>query len=213
MKLTLISDTHGHHRSVGVSETDILIHAGDISGIEKRKGLVDFFVWFSEQPAKYKILIAGNHDVLLKKNRIDIPENIIYLNDTGISLEGLNIWGSPYSHMFISLDNNEKDEGLAKQVWNKIPLNTHILITHTPPKGILDLGMDGMHHGCSFLHARGKLVNPILHVFGHIHEAYGVLKNDQTTYINASIVNTGEQPVNLPVIIEIPSIIKNAKIP
>jgi Icc-related predicted phosphoesterase len=205
MKITLISDTHGHHRNLKILKTDLLIHAGDISGITKREGVIDFFDWYSTQPAKYKLLVAGNHDTLLKKNKINIPEEVIYLDNSGVLLEGLNIWGSPFTRMFYSLSpeyNAEKDE-LAYLTWNKIQLNTNILITHSPPKGILDIGNDNTHKGCAFLFERLKKIKPLIHVFGHIHEAYGIFKNEFTTFINASIVNVQEEPVNEPIIIAI----------
>jgi Icc-related predicted phosphoesterase len=205
MKITLISDTHGHHRLVQIDTTDVLIHAGDISGITKKAGVIDFFMWFSTRPAKHKILIAGNHDASMKRNKIAIPKEIIYLQDSAINLEGLNFWGSPFTRMFKSISpiiNAEKEE-LARLTWTKIPLFTDILITHTPPHGILDLGDDSIHKGCSLLLEKVLTIKPVIHVFGHIHEANGILKNDRTTFINASIVNIQEEPVNKPVIIEI----------
>lgn len=200
-----MSDTHGHHRSVNTTETDILIHAGDISGINKKQGVVDFFKWFLEQSAKHKILVAGNHDALLRKNKIEIPDGIIYLNDSGIIIEGYNIWGSPFTPKFSSYSEeiNSENEKFAQQSWGKIPLITDILITHAPPKGILDLGDDKIHKGCAVLFETLMRIKPSLHLFGHIHEANGKCKIDNTTFINASIVNVQEEPINDPYVIEI----------
>jgi Icc-related predicted phosphoesterase len=205
MKIIFISDTHGHHRSVRITKTDILIHSGDVSGIEKKAGAIDFLDWFSKQPARYKILVAGNHDASLRKNKIDIPEEVIYLQDSGINIEGLNIWGSPLTRMIYSLSeafNDETDE-LVRTTWNKIPLNTDMLNTHMPPKGILDINDDNTHKGCPVLFERVMMIKPLFHAFGHIHEAYGVFKNESTTFVNASVVNIQERPVNQPIIIEL----------
>jgi|WetSurSiteA1Bulk_404760.scaffolds.fasta_scaffold01023_3 Icc-related predicted phosphoesterase len=203
MKITLISDTHGHHRVLKITETDFLIHAGDISGITKKSGVIDFFAWYASQPAKHKIVIAGNHDGLIKKNKIEIPEEIIYLHDSGITLEGLNIWGSPHANMFSQLASptGEEEDEPVRTAWDKIPLNTDILITHTPPLGILDLAIDGTLQGSAELFRRMMLIKPIVHAFGHIHEAYGILMQGRTTFVNASIVNIQEEPVHEPIIV------------
>ncbi|KAH1349201.1 hypothetical protein KXX14_002757 [Aspergillus fumigatus] len=53
-----------------------------------------------------------------------------------------------------------------------IPPDTDILITHTPPQAHLDLS-PVYSTGCPFLLAETWRVRPALHVFGHVHEAYG----------------------------------------
>ncbi len=51
---------------------------------------------------------------------------------------------------------------------NRIPLDTDVLITHTPPRYHLDLNL-----GCAGLLEEIWLVKPRLHVFGHIHSGHG----------------------------------------
>ena len=57
-----------------------------------------------------------------------------------------------------------------------IPLDTDVLITHGPPFGILDRCYDDQRVGCEELLKAVKRVKPKLHVFGHIHENYGLLE-------------------------------------
>lgn len=57
-------------------------------------------------------------------------------------------------------------------MWEKIPANTDILITHGPPKGHGDTSDQGVSCGCEELLARIKVLKPALHIFGHIHEGY-----------------------------------------
>ena len=48
-----------------------------------------------------------------------------------------------------------------------------VLVTHGPPKGVLDTITNGLHVGSESIL---KLVNdkqPIFNVFGHIHESFG----------------------------------------
>lgn len=51
---------------------------------------------------------------------------------------------------------------------NKIPIETDVLITHTPPKYHLDINL-----GCAGLLKEIWRVKPRLHVFGHIHSGHG----------------------------------------
>ncbi|KAF2114479.1 ser/Thr protein phosphatase [Lophiotrema nucula] len=62
----------------------------------------------------------------------------------------------------------------ASKLWNTIPSDTDIVITHTPPKGHCDGdGKDG-RFGCDVLLQALHRVRPMLAVCGHIHEARGV---------------------------------------
>ena len=54
-----------------------------------------------------------------------------------------------------------------------VPPNTDILVTHTPPQSHLDLS-PVYSTGCPFLLTEAWRVQPALHVFGHIHAAYGM---------------------------------------
>ena len=59
--------------------------------------------------------------------------------------------------------------------WDKIPDDTDILITHTPPVGYGDLCCTGVRAGCVELLNTVRLrVRPKYHIYGHIHEGYGV---------------------------------------
>jgi len=44
-------------------------------------------------------------------------------------------------------------------------------------------------------------LKPKVHIFGHIHEAYGEQKVGDTHFYNASYVNLGYQPANKPFVI------------
>ena len=60
-------------------------------------------------------------------------------------------------------------------------------MTHGPPKGILDRNAGAIECGDEILAKEVReRVKPKFHLFGHIHEAYGVEKVEETTYINAS---------------------------
>lgn len=201
MKVTVISDTHNKHHLLKLKRGDLLIHAGDISGKGTKIEIEDFLKWFSGQPFKYKIFIAGNHDFFFEeknKKQIEqlIPENMTYLNDSGVEVEGIKIWGSPVQPWFYDWAFNRKRGLEIKKHWDLIPLDTNILVTHGPAFGVLDKTTRGDHAGCLDLKNVIDSIKPDYHICGHIHEAYGVKKNESTTYINASILNERYQLVN-----------------
>ena len=208
MKLILISDTHSKHENINLPMGDILIHAGDVSSrgtLEEIKGFLD---WFSSQPHQYKIFIAGNHDFWFEnKSEADIslliPQNVIYLNDNGVTIEGVHFWGSPVQPEFHNWAFNRKRGLEIKKHWDLIPNATDILITHGPPHGILDETVRGQLTGCEELKMKVYQLNLKLHVFGHIHEAYGIMNTKNTCFVNASQLNQYYQPVNKPVVVDL----------
>jgi len=48
---------------------------------------------------------------------------------------------------------------------------------------------DDEHLGCKLLADRIKVVKPKIHVCGHIHSGNGYVKDDDTKYFNASVLN------------------------
>jgi hypothetical protein len=105
----------------------------------------------------------------------NLPDNVYYLENSSIKLEGINIWGSPYSPSFGYGWGFNKDRGHdIAQCWNEIPMDTDIVITHSPIYGYNDRAQNtNQNVGCSDLYHRLHEVKPHLHFAGHIHEAYG----------------------------------------
>ncbi|MCU0439457.1 MAG: metallophosphoesterase [Raineya sp.] len=207
MKILCISDTHGKHKKLDLPEADMIIHAGDISGKGDPWQIREFFEWFSALPYYHKIFIAGNHDFLAEKEPETflklIPENCIYLNDSGVKIEGFRIWGSPITPWFHDWAfNRHRGDEIAKH-WELIPSDTDILITHGPPMGILDKTIWGKRVGCEELKKKVEQIRPKVHIFGHIHEDYGKLQIFDTTFINASSLNIDYLPLHKPIIHEL----------
>lgn len=207
MKFVAISDTHGQHRSLELPKGDCLLHGGDVSKMGIGLEISNFLDWFAEQDFEYKIFIAGNHDFYFENAneseiKAIIPDNVIYLNDSGITLEGIHIWGSPVQPWFFDWAFNRQRGPEIDEHWQLIPDDTDILITHGPPHGILDLTARNDKAGCADLLKKTEMVQPKFHIFGHIHEAYGVEKVKETTFINASVLNLKYELVNAPVVFE-----------
>ena len=99
MKIICISDTHGQHENLIVPNGDLLIHAGDITSTGDKEDLIKFNNWLGNLPHKYKIVIAGNHDFYYEihpEETKKIFSNAIYLNDSGVSIEGLIFGVRPF---------------------------------------------------------------------------------------------------------------------
>ena len=206
MKFTIISDTHNHHHEIEIPQGDVLIHAGDITERGHKEEVIDFLEWFSKQPHPHKIFIGGNHDIYMDRYPVDllelIPENVIYLRNNGLTINKLKIWGSPVTPDFMDWSFG-KERSKMDEHWKYMPEDIDILITHTPPYGILDQSSQHISLGCKFLLKKVKELKPKYHIFGHIHASYGIHKTEATTFINASIINSVLGPVNKPIIFEI----------
>lgn len=215
MKIVAISDTHAKHQNLILPEGDMLIHAGDVSSMGKESEIKDFLNWFSKTDFAYKILIAGNHDFYFEKISHNtkaleelIPANVIYLNDSGVEIENLErttfrIWGSPIQPWFYNWAFNRYRGEDIKRHWDKIPQNTDILITHGPAYGILDKTTRNENVGCEDLLEKIKEIKPKFHICGHIHEAYGRIKESNTEFINASVLDENYNLRNQPIVFEI----------
>lgn len=197
MIIKCISDTHNRHNEFNSKELecDILIHAGDACTKGNYTEGYAFLMWYVKQPAKYKILVCGNHDRKLKihNDLIKLAHDlgIIVLRDDLIEINGLKIYGNHTT--FMSVDRyNQSEIDSRVEVWKNIPKGLDILITHMPPYGILDTNPKGNHCGCPKLAEKVKEVEPKTHIFGHIHlHGHSVLYKDGTLYRN--VASTNEQ--------------------
>lgn len=147
-------------------------------------------------------MVAGNHDLTLDRGfygenwagfhnqrREDMERcggllrdsgTLIYLEHEARSVvlvrEGgpqtrFTVFGSPYSPAHGSWAFGYPEEE-AERLWGNIPLDTDILVTHTPPLNHCDKVKDG-RTGCAALSRRLGQVQPRLHICGHIHEGRG----------------------------------------
>lgn len=189
-----IADTHGLHHQLTLPEGDLIIHAGDVSRRGEVHEIKDFLNWFQDLDYRYKIFIAGNHDFFFERSskaEIDalIPAGVIYLCDSGITVEGIRIWGSPVTPTFFNWAFNRDRGADISRHWDLIPHDTQLLITHGPVFGILDKTVRGEHVGCEDLLKKVQEIKPTYYIGGHIHESYGKAEANGTAYLNASVLD------------------------
>ncbi|CAF1325763.1 unnamed protein product [Rotaria sordida] len=182
---------------------------------------------------RLKVFVAGNHDVtldptfykenwerchhdqkqncelirrLLRDPLLAINYGIIYLEEQQFvdNVTGLKFYGSPYQAEYNNGAFNLPINSIEiKEAWSQIPKDVDILITHGPPTNILDENTRGIHVGCAQLLARIITNKPRLHVFGHIHEAYGRIDQGSTIFVNASICNLNYEPIQAPIVVDL----------
>jgi len=117
----------------------------------------------------------GKPDWLKNLLDIELNPNVFYLENNFIEIDQIKIWGSPISPSFGYGWAFNKDRGSEiNHVWNGIPMDTDIVITHSPIYGYCDRASNtNQNVGCEQLYHRLQEVKPHLHFAGHIHEAYG----------------------------------------
>lgn len=210
MRIVCVSDTHGQHAQLRVPDGDVLVHAGDFCRFGRIEDVRDFSVWLGEQAFEHRVVIAGNHDLLFERQpelaasllRGACPD-VHYLFDSGVTIGGLEFWGSPWQPRFFDWAFNLDRGEPLRRIWESVPDGTDVLITHGPPHGVLDRTEGGDLVGCEELRAALPRIRPKLHVFGHIHEGRGEVHAEKTHFVNASIVDVKYRCVHAPIVVDL----------
>jgi predicted phosphodiesterase len=205
---------------------DLIIFAGDFSFLGNPVQVDSFKSWLNSFGIPV-VVIAGNCDLTfdlarlehfrpriddfchptvpletIKANFLTEPGRVVYLEDSSATVNGLTIWGSPYSPEF-------NDWGFpltgadAAAKWGAIPDGVDIVVSHGPPKDVADAVTSGFHAGCPELRKAIERTKPALVVFGHIHEANGVGAIGETLCVNVAILDAEFKPRNVPVLVDL----------
>ncbi|KAI1498721.1 calcineurin-like phosphoesterase [Biscogniauxia marginata] len=182
IKIVFLSDTH---ESVveKVPDGDLLIHCGDLVNDGTAASIQKQIDWLVSLPHQHKVFVCGNHDSwfdinarteedVLAKRTVDI-KTVNYLQRSSIMLSfkdgrRLKVYGAPHVPECGGPENAFQYTA-QQNPWNdNIPIDTDILITHTPPRHHLDLSL-----GCPTLLREVWRKKPKVHVFGHVHWGRG----------------------------------------
>ena len=225
-----VSDTHNHHAELQLPAGDCLIHTGDAVGNygpshDIVKHFESYMRWLAHAAQKFErvVFVAGNHDTLLDAKCYDataarrlvaaLPKNVTYLENSGATLQfsgarTLKFWGSPctpsrreslgkryYSDAF------ERTNAFRHKLWETLPGDVDVLLTHVPPTFGEDLRAEPTYGGVSLTSYGDMLLSarlnalaskdipgtpPRFHCFGHDHGGFGVAQNDSTTFLNGA---------------------------
>ncbi|KAK8110248.1 uncharacterized protein PG998_006705 [Apiospora kogelbergensis] len=198
-RFLIISDTHGRTfdlKKAQQANPDVVIHCGDLTDESKIDEFRTTINLLSQLPAPLKLVISGNHDLTLDEPTFQQrlaeatqpiePEllfeqakedAVIVLLDEGnhtFELSNgafLRVYASPFTASrggwaFQYPPEDMHDFDIAD--------DTQVVITHGPPHGIMDYTDSKQRAGCPQLFAAVARAKPLLHCFGHIHEAWGV---------------------------------------
>jgi predicted phosphodiesterase len=199
MRIVCIADTHGKHRTLDLPNGDVLVHAGDLSSFGD--GYEDGLVWLKNRSFKHRFLVLGNHERGGFQYEVDrrIKQaqqfGIHVLDDDSVTIEGVTF-------------GTELDQG-----------DLDVLVTHQPPKGTLDSGKKEVWPtvdlttkvpgtkteslGSPAVRQAVQRSGADVHIFGHVHRAYGRIEKGGTTYLNCALAGEDYKPVNDPVVIDL----------
>jgi len=192
MNVMFISDSCGQHDALMLPWGNMIIHAGNITRNGTRSEVVDFLQWFAHLNYQHKIFIAGTDDHFFEKEpkavRRLIPAGVIYLEESGVEIGGLKIWGSPYNSYNHGSAFGKTEEKIVGH-WEKIPDDSNMLVIHSPAYGVLDKNAKGEHEGSKDLLRKLVKVEPRYFICGHRQSTHGYEYRYGIHFINASVTN------------------------
>ncbi|MCJ8734397.1 hypothetical protein PDJAM_G00234890 [Pangasius djambal] len=232
-RFVCVSDTHSRTDGIQMPYGDVLLHTGDFTELGLPSEVKKFNDWLGSLPYEYKVVIAGNHELtfdkdfmadLVKQDYYRFPSvsklrpedfdnvqslltNCIYLQDSEVTIKGFRIYGTPWTPWFNGWGFNLPRGQSLLDKWNQIPEDIDILMTHGPPLGFRDwVPKELQRVGCvELLNTVQRRVRPKLHVYGGIHEGYGLMTDGYTTFINSSTCTVSFQPTNPPIVFDLPN--------
>lgn len=154
-------------------------------------------------PRLLRILTESRDVIYLEDAMFEIPVPSC-INNGSPSANSIKVWGSPYQPEFCNWAFNLPRGEATRQKALEVPTETDILLTHGPPLGRGDRCSSGGRAGCiDLLREVQARVKPSVHVFGHIHEGYGVSSDGQTLFVNASSCNLDYRNVQPAIVLDI----------
>ena len=195
MKLLLFSDLHCSRQAaqelvVRSKDVDVLVGAGDFATC--RRG-VEITIDVLKQTAMPAVLVPGNSESAeeLAAACQDWSQTHV-LHGSGCTIDGVSFFGigggipvTPFGAWSYDFTEEEATE-LLKDCPKKC-----VLVSHSPPQGMLDMSSDGQHLGSTAVRATIKRCKPMLVVCGHIHNCGGQQGNME----DSPVVNAGPQGI------------------
>ena len=196
IKVFACSDIHETNiEELDPEGADIVLLAGDIQGYACSSGPKPsarriasqikwvnecFLPWCRKYPKTQFVVVAGNNDEFALDPANPLahqPEasNVHYLQDSGIEIKGLKIWGSPWvkpkNHRVGGLKPFERSPTDFKRAFARMPDDIDILVTHATPEvpESYVAGRPEDHYGSEALREIIEVKRPKVCVCGHVH--------------------------------------------
>lgn len=219
MRIVATADTHFPFSADKVPDGDLFIHAGDLM----YSGYVG--EWYprleslAALPHKYKILVPGNHDFHIENYygiakaelRRSAGVTILGVDRPIIEIERKRFLGIPYVTGLPGWAYNRGEEWLAEYL-SSSTWDADIVVSHGPCFGKLDAvnpkGNTTKEQNCvgSWAQAywwKSLKKKPELWFNGHIHESYGELHEDGTSFYNVAMCDRDYEQNNPCVVVDI----------
>ena len=209
MRVCCVADLHGNLPEI--PPCDLLLLGGDLVPLNAHRAARgrawldgEFRAWLDAIPAATQVVgVAGNHDFVFQEGDLglDPPLRWTYLQDSGATVLGLSIWGTPWQPTFFNWAFNLDEDELAGK-WDLIPEGIDVLLLHGPPFGHGDSTPRGPVGSRSLLR-RIQALKPKLAVAGHIHSGYGVHAIGPTTLACCSLLDDDYAPKHRPILVDV----------
>lgn len=205
VRLVLVSDTHAHHRELGIlPDGDALIHAGDFTTFGRAGQLERFNTWLGRQPHKTKLVVLGNHERRPLAIRIGMDavheglSNATLLDGESTARAKISNGDAEIAVHGIPWFPDRDDE--VEQLKGVDLEGVDVLVTHNPPDGWGDAsngGSEPLRERIVSEASRGSADERRLRlsVCGHIHEGRGAFAppefGGRLLVVNAAVCGGG----------------------
>jgi Icc-related predicted phosphoesterase len=155
-------------------EYDVVIASGDFECVDTAEALAN-----------------ASSDVFAVTGNMDNAAVYRKLSSMGVLLDGrVAVFEELYIAGVGGLDFKGSLARLQREL-EELKARVAILVTHHPPRGVLDEPREGLHIGLSEISNLVERLRPRLHLFGHVHERPGYLAKGETLYVNAGPLKRG----------------------
>lgn len=237
MRVVATSDTHHPVDLNFIPDGDVFIHAGDLMQTGYPSDFERQLRWLRKLPHAIKLYTPGNHDFhlqvypgpALQQLRdagvwvIGLPGNTNY--ESYVLPNGMRVTGFPFVRNLPRWAFNSPESDILEALERSREFNDtfgppDIVVSHTPPYGILDEKSPGEHFGYQGYtdYLENYYRRPKHWICGHIHEAYGTTEKYETDYYiektgvhhkhvtkfyNVAMCNRKQEQVNPPMVIDL----------
>jgi len=155
---------------------DVIVASGDFECVDTARLLL-------ELAAAPVVAVTGN---------LDNAAVARVLRDAGVLLDGrlASVGGLAFAGVG-GLDAHGSMEALLRRASEEGVSRVDVLVTHHPPRGVLDRTFIGVRAGLRELWSVIERLRPSVHLFGHIHEAGGVHSENGTVFVNPGPLKRG----------------------
>lgn len=214
-RISFVSDTHNQmYRLIGKipNDNDILLHCGDWTNLGTEHEFQKELDIFATLPGRFKCATVGNHDGFVEKYPLLAKDmfkaaGVELLIDSVCEFEGVTMYGTPWSNLYgVGYAFQIHDSEQAERIFSGIPSNLDILLSHSPPMGILDEVVDmGIirNIGSRELNEIILKVKPQISAFGHCHLRMGEKFFNGIHYVNSALCDDRNNLIKDPIIVEL----------